>query len=60
MNKIVFVEDDPEVGALIAAYLGKHDIDVMLETRGDRAEETILRENPELVLLDIMLPGKDG
>jgi len=60
MNKIVFVEDDPEVGALIAAYLGKHDIEVVLETRGDRAEEIILRENPELVLLDIMLPGKDG
>jgi len=37
MNKIVFVEDDPEVGSLIAAYLGKHDIDVLLETRGDRA-----------------------
>lgn len=60
MNKIVFVEDDPEVGALIAAYLGRHDIEVVLESRGDRAEETILREQPELVLLDIMLPGKDG
>lgn len=60
MNKIVFVEDDPEVGALIAAYLGKHDMDVIVELRGDRAEEVIARENPELVLLDIMLPGKDG
>lgn len=60
MNKIVYVEDDQEVGALIAAYLGKHDIDVIVEPRGDRAEEVILRENPELVLLDIMLPGKDG
>ena len=28
MNKIVFVEDDPEVGALIAAYLGKRGIAV--------------------------------
>lgn len=60
MNKIVFVEDDPDVGALIAAYLGKHDMDVIVEPRGDRAEEVIARENPELVLLDIMLPGKDG
>lgn len=60
MNKIVFVEDDPEVGALIAAYLGKHDIDVTVEPRGDCAEAVILRENPDLVLLDIMLPGKDG
>lgn len=60
MNKLVFVEDDPEVGALIAAYLGKHDMDVIVEPRGDRAEEVIAREDPELVLLDIMLPGKDG
>lgn len=60
MNKIVFVEDDPDVGALIAAYLGKHDMDVIVEPRGDRGEEVVLREKPDLVLLDIMLPGKDG
>jgi len=60
MNKIVFVEDDPEVGSLIAAYLGKHDMDVIVEPRGDHAEEVVLREKPDLVLLDIMLPGKDG
>lgn len=60
MNTIVFVEDDPEVGSLIAAYLAKHDIEVLIEPRGDLAEETILRTQPELVLLDIMLPGKDG
>lgn len=60
MNKIVYVEDDPDVGALIAAYLGKHDMDVVVEPRGDNAEATIARENPDLVLLDIMLPGKDG
>ncbi|EOA6735030.1 two-component system response regulator RstA, partial [Escherichia coli] len=49
MNTIVFVEDDAEVGALIAAYLAKHDMQVTVEPRGDRAEETILRENPDLV-----------
>lgn len=60
MNKIVYVEDEPEVGQLIAAYLGKHDMDVIVEPRGDRAEEVVVRETPDLVLLDIMLPGKDG
>ncbi len=60
MNKIVYVEDEPEVGQLIAAYLGKHDMEVIVEPRGDRAEEVVARENPDLVLLDIMLPGKDG
>lgn len=60
MNKIVFVEDDKDVGELIAAYLGRHDIDVIVESRGDRAEATIAATNPDLVMLDIMLPGKDG
>ncbi|XBS68193.1 two-component system response regulator RstA [Acerihabitans sp. KWT182] len=60
MNKIVFVEDDTDVGNLIAAWLGKHDFEVVLEPRGDRAQEVILREQPDLVLLDILLPGKDG
>lgn len=60
MNNIVFVEDDQEVGQLIAAYLGKHDLNVTIEPRGDTAMETITRLNPDLVLLDIMLPGKDG
>ncbi|RLM17771.1 two-component system response regulator RstA [Brenneria alni] len=60
MYKIVFVEDDAEVGKLIAAYLGKHDIDVRVESRGDRALAFIAQQQPDLVLLDIMLPGKDG
>lgn len=60
MNRIVFVEDDPDVGSLIAAYLSRHDIEVIVEPRGDRAEATIAAVSPDLVMLDIMLPGKDG
>ncbi len=60
MNKIVFVEDDPEVGALIAAYLGKHDMDVVVEPRGDRAEEVIARENRTSCCWTLCYPAKTG
>lgn len=60
MNKVVFVEDDPEIGRLITVYLAKHDIEVIVESRGDLAEAVIKQQQPDLVLLDIMLPGKDG
>lgn len=60
MEKVLFVEDDVEVGQLIATYLNKHDLEVIIETRGDTALAAVALHQPDLVLLDIMLPGKDG
>jgi len=59
-HRVVFVEDDPELSELISDFLSRHEMDVVVEARGDTAMATILREDPDLVLLDIMLPGKDG
>lgn len=60
MQRILFVEDDPEIGQLISSWLGRHDMDVTLEPRGDMALARVEAEQPDLVLLDIMLPGQDG
>ncbi|WP_417359037.1 two-component system response regulator RstA [Gallaecimonas pentaromativorans] len=60
MHRIVLVEDDPDIGQLIGGWLGKHDMDVQLEPRGDMALARVAAEQPDLVLLDIMLPGLDG
>jgi len=59
-HRIVFVEDDPELAGLISDFLSRHDLDVQIEPRGDTALATILEAKPDMVLLDIMLPGKDG
>lgn len=48
------------MGKLIATYLGKHNIDVLIQPRGDSAQARIELEQPDLVLLYIILPGKDG
>ena len=58
---ILLVEDDIKLSCLIKDYLEQgHGFRVSVEQRGDMATERILNEQPELVILDIMLPGKDG
>ncbi len=59
-TRILLVEDDERLADLTADYLRKNDFDVTIEARGDTAEARILNDDPELVILDIMLPGKDG
>lgn len=58
--RILLVEDDARLAELTAEYLSRNDLDVTIEGRGDKAEERIAAEQPDLVILDVMLPGKDG
>ena len=57
---ILLVEDDERLANLTAEYLRKNDFEVQIEPRGNTAEARILDERPDLVILDVMLPGKDG
>ncbi len=59
-TRILLVEDDERLAELTAEYLTKNDLQVAIEPRGDMAEARILQEQPDLVILDVMLPGKDG
>ena len=60
MKKILLVEDDTRLAELISEYLCRYDFDVVLITRGDQAIAAVEREKPDLVILDLMLPGMDG
>ncbi len=58
--KIVLVEDDDNLRFLVAGRLTSEDYNVLEAADGKEAEELILTEQPDLVLLDWMLPGIQG
>lgn len=59
-QRILVVEDDKRLSRLIRDYLQQQGYLAAVERRGDRATQRILHEQPALVVLDLMLPGKDG
>ena len=59
-GSILIIEDDERLANLIVSYLSKHQYDVAWYPRGDSAEQEIARLNPDIIILDVMLPGKSG
>ena len=60
MSKILIVEDEPIVLDSLAQHLIGEGYDVVTTLRGDTALEMARHEKPDLILLDVMLPGMDG
>ena len=58
--RILIVEDDERLAALTKDYLESNGLKVSIEGDGSRAIERIKTEQPDLVVLDLMLPGEDG
>jgi two-component system response regulator RstA len=57
---VLLVEDDRRLASLTAEYLESHGVLVTVEERGDRGLEEALRHRFDVVLLDLMLPGRPG
>lgn len=59
-SRILFIEDDAQLAGLIIRFLESNGFQCQHFSRGDVAPEVLLRNRPDLILLDIMLPGRDG
>ncbi len=57
---IAIVEDELKLSAALESYLSKDDFDTTLYNEGNAALEGLINAPPDLVLLDLMLPGLDG
>jgi len=58
--KILIVEDDKNTASLVATYLQKEGFVVLIENDGEKGLQTARVKQPNLVILDLMLPNIDG
>ena len=59
-QRILVVDDDKEVARLMRAYLEQAGYEVFVAYDGESAVHNLRREKPDLLLLDLMLPDRDG
>lgn len=59
-RKVLIVEDDHNIADLLRLYLEKEGYEVAIAPDGVKGVERFHSEQPDLVLLDVMLPGMDG
>lgn len=60
MQTILIIEDETELVRVLRAYLEKAGYNVLTAYRGDTGLSTFVHKNPDLVILDLNLPGMDG
>ncbi len=59
-QRILVVDDDKQIVRLVKTYLEEANFDVLTAYDGEDALRVIRHERPDLIVLDIQLPGKDG
>ena len=59
-QKILIVDDDNNIAELISLYLTKECFNTMIVNDGEEALNAFASFSPNLILLDLMLPGIDG
>lgn len=60
MRKVLIVDDEPHIRTVLRGYLAAEGFEVVEAADGETAVESARRDPPDLVLLDVMLPGIDG
>jgi two-component system, OmpR family, response regulator ResD len=59
-RKILIIDDETRVGKLLKMYLEKEDFKIDMDENGIVGLETALMQDFDLIILDLLLPGKNG
>jgi len=60
MTKILLIDDDEKLGDLLTAYFGRFELELTAATDPEQGLKVLDSLKPDLVILDVMLPGQDG
>ncbi len=60
MKKILIIEDDPAISKGLTITLEQEHFEIIAEFDGEKGFKTALNENPDLIILDLILPSKNG
>ena len=60
ISRVIYIEDDPEMIDLVSLILNKRGFEVHGANGGKQGLEDVLRDPPDLILLDLMMPDMDG
>jgi DNA-binding response OmpR family regulator len=60
MTRVLVVDDEPTIREIVVSYLEREGFKTLEAADGNRARELLERDPPDLVVLDLMLPGTDG
>lgn len=60
MTKILLIDDDEKLGGLLGSYFERFDLELVSATLPSVGLQKLAEENPDLVILDVMLPEQDG
>ena len=59
-NRVIVVDDDKEVQEIVTFALKKNGFEVAVASNGQQLQEMLATNTPDLVILDVMMPGLDG
>lgn len=60
MTKILLIDDDEKLGELLATFFERFDMELVAATHPDEGLRQLEAAQPDLIILDVMLPGQDG
>jgi DNA-binding response OmpR family regulator len=59
-NRVVVVDDDKEVQEIVTFALSRSGFEVVVASNGQQLQDVLATATPDLIILDVMMPGLDG